>query len=60
MIRPKIATPEPPLPPTVEIPFLITAIELRDRKIKRRRKQDELPGRLEAILVEIGLKAKSK
>ena len=42
-----------------ELPFLITASELRDRKTKRRRKQDDLPGRSEAIsrLVEIGLSA---
>ena len=52
-----------PLPPqVVDVPFLITASELRDRKAKRRRKQDDLPGRSEAIrrLVELGLKAKRK
>jgi hypothetical protein len=50
-----------PLPPqAVDLPFLITASELRDRKIKRRRKQDDLPGRFDAFrrIVEIGLKAK--
>ena len=50
-----------PLPPqAVDVPFLITASELRDRKTKRRRKQDDLPARSEAIhrMVEIGLKAK--
>ena len=52
-----------PLPPqAVDVPFLITASELRDRKNKRRRKQDDLPGRSDAFLrlVEIGLKAKGK
>jgi hypothetical protein len=50
-----------PLPPqAVDVPFLITASELRDRKNKRRRKQDDLPGRYDAFrrLVELGLKAK--
>jgi hypothetical protein len=50
-----------PFPPqAVDVPFLVTASELRDRKAKRRRKQDDLPGRSEAIrgLVAIGLKAK--
>ena len=50
-----------PLPPqAVDLPFLVTASELRDRKAKRRRKQDDLPGRSEAIrrLVALGLKAK--
>ena len=49
-----------PLPPqAVDVAFLITASELRDRKTKRRRKGD-LPGNSEAIrrLVELGLKAK--
>jgi hypothetical protein len=52
-----------PLPPqAVDVAFLVTASELRDRKTKRRRKQDDLPGRPEAIrrLVELGLKAKAK
>jgi hypothetical protein len=52
-----------PLPPqAVDVPFLTTASELRDRKNKRRRKQDDLPGRSEAIrrLVELGLRAKIK
>jgi hypothetical protein len=45
-----------------DLPFLVTASELRDRNAKRRRKQDDLPGRSEAIrrLVELGLKAKGK
>ena len=50
------------LPPqAVDISFLITASELRDRKTKRRRKHD-LSLRQEAIrrLVEIGLKAKGR
>jgi hypothetical protein len=53
MRRPKISTPEPPLSPPVDVPFLVSADELRDRKIKRR-------ARSEAIrrLVELGLKAK--
>ena len=49
-----------PLPPlAVDVTFLISASELRDRKTKRRRKHD-LSLRQEAIrrLVEIGLKAK--
>jgi hypothetical protein len=43
-----------------DVPFLITVSELRDRKTKRRRKQDYLPGRSEVIrrLVELGLQAK--
>ena len=51
-----------PLPPqAVDVAFLITASELRDRKTKRRRKGD-LPGNSEAIrrIVELGLKAKAK
>jgi hypothetical protein len=36
-------------PQAADVPFLITAAELRDRKIKRRRKQDGGPGRPEAI-----------
>jgi hypothetical protein len=54
-------TDDNPIPPqAVDVPFLVTASELRDRKAKRRRKQDDLPGRSEAIrrLVELGLKAK--
>jgi hypothetical protein len=50
-----------PLPPqAVDVPFLVTTSELRDRKIKRRRKQDDLPGRSETMrgLVELGLKVK--
>jgi hypothetical protein len=48
-----------PLPPqAVGVPFLITASELRDRKNKRRRKQDDLPGIRR--LVELGLKVKAK
>src|SRR5450631_3064816 len=49
------------LPQAVGVRFLVTASELRDRKTKRRRKQDDLPGRSEAFhgLVEIGLKAKN-
>ena len=58
MIRPKIATPEPPLPPMVEIPFLITAAELQDRKIKRRHLAR--PAAIRRRLIEIGLKAKGK
>ena len=44
-----------------EMAFVVTASELLDRKLKRRREQ-YLLGRPEAIrrLVEIGLKAKSK
>jgi hypothetical protein len=46
---------------TVDIPFLLTANELRDRKAKRRRKPDDLPLRAAAFrLVELGLKAKGK
>ena len=51
-----------PLPPlAVDVTFLISASELRDRKTKRRRKHD-LSLRHEAIrrLVEIGLKAKGR
>jgi hypothetical protein len=51
------------LPPqAVDVPFLVTASELRDRKAKRRRKQADLPSRSEAIrrLVELGLRARSK
>jgi hypothetical protein len=50
------------LPQTVDLPFLITASELRDRKTKRQRKQPELPSHFEAIRrpVELGLKAKGK
>jgi hypothetical protein len=46
----------------LDVPFLITASELRDRKTKRRRKRDDPPGRAEVIrrLVEIGLRAKPK
>jgi hypothetical protein len=50
-----------PLPPqAVDVAFLITASELRDRKTKRRR--GDLPGNSEAIrrIVELGLKAKAK
>jgi hypothetical protein len=51
-----------PLPRQAEgEPFLITASELRDRKTKRRRSQDELADRPQAIrLLEIGLKANAK
>jgi hypothetical protein len=44
----------------VDVPFFITASELRDRKTKRRRKQDDPPGRPEVIrrLLELGLKVK--
>jgi hypothetical protein len=55
-------TDDNPIPPqAVDLPFLVTASELRDRKTKRRREHD-LPGRSEAIrrLFEIGLKAKGK
>ena len=51
------------LPPQVAgAAFLITASELRERKTKRRRKQDDLPGHPETIrrLGEIGLRAKPK
>jgi hypothetical protein len=49
----------PPPPQAVDVAFLVTASELRDRKTKRRREHDE-PSRSEAIrrLVELGLKAK--
>jgi hypothetical protein len=49
-------TDDNPIPPqAIDLPFLITASELRDRKTKRRRKQaDDTIRRL----VEIGLKAK--
>jgi hypothetical protein len=50
-----------PLPPqAVDVPFLIAASELQDRKNKRRR--NDLPGRYDAFprLVELGLKAKGK
>ena len=56
-------TDDNPIPPqAVDLPFLITASELRDRKTKRRRKQADDTSRSEAIrrLVEIGLKAKGK
>jgi hypothetical protein len=33
---------------TIDVPFLVTASELRDRKIKRRRERDGLPGKPEA------------
>jgi hypothetical protein len=39
MSRSKIPTPVLPPLPTVDAPFLISAAELRERKIKRRRKQ---------------------
>jgi hypothetical protein len=59
MSRPKIRTPEPPSPPTVDLPFLVSASKLRDRKIKRRRIQGDGPGPSEAIRpVEIGLKVR--
>jgi hypothetical protein len=54
-------TDDNPIPPqAVDAPFLVTASELRDRKAKRRRKQDDLPGRSEAHPppVELGLKVK--
>jgi hypothetical protein len=56
-------TDDKPIPPqAVDVPFLVTASELRDRKAKRRQKRDDLPGRSEAIrrLVELGLKVKGK
>ena len=50
------------LPQTVDLPFLITASELRDRKNKRRRKQADDTSRSDAFrrMVEIGLKVKGK
>jgi hypothetical protein len=51
-----------PLPPqAVDVTFLITASELRDRRTKRRRKHDVVLSP-EAIrrLVELGLKSKGK
>jgi hypothetical protein len=47
------------LPQTADMPFLVTASELRDRKALRRRR-DGLPGHPETIrrLVELGLKGK--
>jgi hypothetical protein len=43
----------------VDVAFLITASELQDRKAKRRRKRDDLPGQPVAIrLVELGRKGK--
>jgi hypothetical protein len=50
-----------PLPPQdVDVPFLITASELRDRKNKRRTEARRSTWPLDAFppLVEIGLKAK--
>jgi hypothetical protein len=50
-------TDENPIPPlAVDVLFLITASELRDRKAKRRRKQYDLPGRSDVFrwLVELG------
>lgn len=49
------------LPKAVDVPFLITASELRDRKNRRRRKQDDLPGRSGATrrLLEGELKVKT-
>lgn len=49
-----------PLTPQAVDAFLVTASELRDRKIKRRQKQRDQPTRAEAIrrLVELGLKVK--
>jgi hypothetical protein len=54
--------PGPLTPQAVDVAFLITASELRNRKNKRRQKQGDRPTRAEAIrrLVEIGLKAKAK
>ena len=51
-----------PITQTVDVPFLITASELRDRKTKRRRRRDDLPARPEVIrrMVELALKAKGK
>ena len=54
-------TDDNPIPPqAVDAPFLVTASELRDRKAKMRREQEDLPARSEAIrrLVELGLKTK--
>jgi hypothetical protein len=50
-----------PLPQAVDVAFLITASELRDRKTKRRRTHD-LPHHSEAarLLVKAGPKAKTK
>jgi hypothetical protein len=57
MRRLKIPTPKPDPQLTVELPFLVSASELRDRKIKRRQVQDSGPGHSEAIqLVEIEMK----
>jgi hypothetical protein len=42
--------PKPLAPQVVDVPFLLTASELRDRKYKRRRER----------LIELGLKAKGK
>jgi hypothetical protein len=59
MRRLKIPMPEPPPPPTVDLSFLVSASELRDRKIKRRRVQDGGLGRSEAMrLAEPALKVK--
>ena len=58
MIRPKIATPEPPPPSMVEIPFLITAAELQDRKVNKR--QLGRPAAIRRPLVELGLKTTEK
>jgi hypothetical protein len=54
--------PGPLLRQAEDLPFLITASELRDRKAKRRRKQDDLPGRSDAFrwLVELGRAVKAK
>ena len=50
-----------PLPlQAVDVPFLITASELRDRKTKRRRKQDGPPGRSEAIRRNVGFQGMNR
>jgi hypothetical protein len=56
-------TDENPIPTlAVDVPFLITASELRARKNKKRRMQVDLPCRSGAFLqlVDPGLKAKNK
>jgi len=44
--------------PVADVPFLVTASELRQRKIERRLQRLNWPSRAEAIrrLVELGLK----
>jgi hypothetical protein len=59
MSRPKIPTQALPPPPTVDLPFLVSPSELRNRKSERRRKQDVGLRRSEAIRpVDLGPKSK--